>query len=106
VIGLDPSPLEDLQESNLKNRYHLDASKGSDDEPKTLAESHWRIQPRWHKIVTIVFVPPFALFWGYLIRSGEFLENEGLALGLFGVFGAIVLMHFFFIARAYWRMEI
>jgi hypothetical protein len=106
VTGLDPSPLDELQEPSLKNRYRLDESGDEGDEAQTLKEVHWRIQPRWLKFATLVAVPPLALLWGYMVRSGQALEHESLMLEVFSLIGAVILSHFFFIIRAYWRMDI
>jgi len=106
VANIDPSPLGDLQEAELESRYRLAEPTAVDEKPETLAQVHWRIQPKWLRIATLVLVPPLALVWGYMIKSGQALDNEGLMLGIFAIIGTIILSQFFVIARAYWRMDI
>jgi hypothetical protein len=105
MTGIDPSSLHDLEHTTVKSRYLLDA-KDPDDEPETLDEAHRKVQPRWLRIAMVVFMPPLAIVWIYMIQSGQAFENERLMFGIFGVVGIFVLLQFFFIARAYWRMDI
>ena len=75
-------------------------------ESESLQGGHERVQPRWLKLLTLILIPPIALFWGYMVKTGEALGNETLMLSVFGVIGVIVLLQLFYIARGYWRMDI
>ena len=73
-------------------------------EPQTLDQAHWAVQPRWAKIVTVVVAIPSFL---YLL----FGPNEGpLAMTLetvaLGGFIAVCILQMIFVFRGHWRMDI
>lgn len=103
MVGTEP-PLDDLHEAGLESRYRIEQAGGElDDEPRTLAQAHWWVQPRWVKIVSFVVGVPSLL---YLQQAGlNPFETLLETLSITGL-GAVVLLQMFFVFRGYWRMDI
>lgn len=101
---MDPLPLDDLSKTALKSRLHLENGDHDDDEPKTLHEAHWWVQPRWVKALTfLIGVPSFGYLW-FTGSTDPFETSLGTASVIGFVLVAILQMLFVF--RAYWRMDI
>jgi hypothetical protein len=101
---MDPSPLDEISKTALKSRLLLEDDDCEDDEPKTLHEAHWWVQPRWVKVLTFaIAVPSFAYLW----FSGGTDPFE-TALGTASVVGfmLVAFLQMLFVFRAYWRMDI
>lgn len=74
------------------------------EEPETLAESQWSVQPLWSRYLTLLVGFPAWIGFGYTIFTSGFG-------GLFSIvcavaFGVVALIQAFFVARGYWRMDI
>ena len=69
-----------------------------------LGEAHWRVQPRWVKLLVVFVGLPAWLTAGALLLSGRI---GGTLLQIcFGLFAAVSLITTAFIFRAYWRMDL
>jgi hypothetical protein len=75
-----------------------------DDDLSSLKDGHWRIQPKWVKVLTVgVAVPAWLLF----MRS-VFTGHVGgtLSTVAFIAFAAVAALQMAFVFRAYWRMDL
>lgn len=104
MIGVDPPSLDDLQESSLKSRFHLALQDGGNNEPKTLAQAHWWVQPLWVKIATFVVGVPSFLYLQFATQIDPFETLLGKIS--FGGFVAVCVLQLIFVFRGYWRMDI
>ena len=98
-----PPPLPDISETSLKSRLALEEDV-QEDEPQTLSEAHWWVQPRWVKVMSVVIGVPSFL---YLSFSGghDPLETPLEAASFIG-FALVAAVQMIFVLRAYWRMDI
>jgi len=97
---MDQLPLDGLAETGLKSRLQLNGS----DEQETLKAAHWRVQPRWVKVLSFVLgIPCIAYLWLHM-GGDPFATLLGKASVIGFAFVALVQMLFVF--RAYWRMDI
>lgn len=78
----------------------------TNDDPQTLGDAHWSVQPRWLRLYTICIALPA---WVYLLVrtfAGDFDFDDvtvGTAAFLFATAAGLQMI---FIFRAYWRMDI
>jgi hypothetical protein len=104
MIGFDPPPLHDILKTTLKSRFHMAAAGEEEDEPTTLTQAHWWVQPRWVKILTVAVGIPS---WLYLWFTKDVDPVATLAGKIaFGGFFSVALLQLVFIFRGYWRMDI
>jgi hypothetical protein len=72
----------------------------SDDEPSSLTDGHWKVQPGWVKALTVLIgVPAFLLLATGAV--GGMVENVAVS-----AFLAVALLQLAFVFRAYWRMDL
>ena len=104
MIGMDPSPLDDIGETSLKSRLRLEAEDDKDDEPRTLSEVQWSVQPRWAKVASLVIgVPSFLYLW---LKGGYDPFETPLGTASVIGFALVALLQLLFVFRGYWRMDI
>lgn len=104
MIGMDPSPLDDISETSLKSRFRLEAEDQEENEPRTLSEAHWSVQPRWAKVASFVIgVPSFFYLW---LKGGYDPFETPLGTASVVGFVLVALLQMIFIFRGYWRMDI
>ena len=111
MIGPDPfgrDPLDDLQRRGLELREQLTRKwknpLRNDDEPQTIAEAHWWVQPLWARIVTFAVGIPAFLYLKFGADTDPFSTTLGKIS--FGAFAFVALLQLFFVFRGYWRMNI
>lgn len=104
MIGMDPPPLDGISETPLKSRLRLEAEDDEGDEPSTLSEAHWSVQPRWAKVASLVIgVPSFLYLW---LKGGYDPFETSLGTASVIGFALVALLQMIFVFRGYWRMEI
>ena len=76
-----------------------------DDEELTfLNDGHWRVLPRWVKVISVGVGLPAWLVLVTLL----FTDHLGgtVFTATFGIFAAVAALQMAFIFRAYWRMDL
>jgi hypothetical protein len=74
------------------------------EEPRTLAEGHWSVQPIWARYLAVFVGIPAWIGLGYVILTGNIDSTLQRACG--GVFAMVALIQLGFIVRGYWRTDI
>ncbi len=75
-----------------------------DDDLLSFKDGHWRVQPKWVKVLTLgVALPAWLVF-----MTSLFAGNIGgtLQTAAFIAFAAVVGLQMAFVFRAYWRMDL
>jgi len=78
----------------------------TDDDPQTLGDAHWSVQPRWLRLYTICIAVPAWVFLLVRILAGDFDFYDITVRTAAFLLATAAVLQIIFIFRGYWRMDI
>lgn len=76
------------------------------DAERMFYQGTWDAQPRWVKVLTLTVAVPAWLVFALLVATGDVFRLEWLAYFCFGSGATVMALQLFFLARAFWRMDL
>ncbi|MEP9403460.1 hypothetical protein [Sphingomonas sp. VNH70] len=74
------------------------------EEPQTLAEGHWSVQPIWARYLAVFVGVPAWIGIAYGVLTGDI--HSALHRACAVAFAMVALIQLGFVFRGYWRMDI
>jgi hypothetical protein len=75
-----------------------------DEDLYTHRDGHWRVLPRWVKWASVLIgLPAWLVFMAGIFRGDI---GSSYQIFAFALFGCVAALQGFFIAQAYWRMDL